>query len=113
MKKIIAIAVFGIFHSLTAHAASNVGQCVFPKAVPGKGGALKFKKPISIYSTADKNSAQTTLTAFSTFSIAKESNGLVQLIEVPGFDTPNPRAGKSIGWAKLSDFDFQDLRNCN
>lgn len=113
MKKLIAVTFFGLFHLLSAHAASNVGQCVFPKVKVAKNGNLQFKKPISIYNAPDVKSNATNLTSFSAFSVAKESNGLVQLTEVPGTDGSNPRAGKPVGWAKLSDFDFQELRNCN
>jgi hypothetical protein len=74
---------------------------------------MKFKKPIPIYSAADVKSASAILTKFDGFKVAGQSNGLVQLVEVPGADGSNANAGKTIGWAKLSDFDFQELRNCN
>jgi hypothetical protein len=113
MKRLLLVGLIGFFHSIPATAASNVGQCVFPKYDIQKNGNLKFKKPVPIYSAADVKSSSTTLTTLTAYSIAKESNGLVQLVEVPGTDGSNPRAGKAIGWAKLSDFSFQELRNCN
>ena len=112
MKKILTTAALSLVSALSAH-AGNVGQCVFPKTTIQKNGNLQFKKPIAVYSAPDLKSNQTILKELSTFSIAKETNGLVQLVEVPGFDSSNPRAGKSVGWAKLSDFISQDLRNCN
>jgi len=112
MKKLCALAALSLL-SINALAAGNVGQCVFPKYEIQKNGNMKFKKPIPIYSAADMKSASTTLTKFDGFKVAKQSNGLVQLVEVPGADGSNPNAGKPIGWAKLSDFDFQELRNCN
>lgn len=113
MKKLIAVTILGLFNVLNAYAASNIGQCVFPKVKVAKNGNLQFKKPISIYGAPDTNSTKSTLTALTAFSVAKETNGLVQLVEVGGADGSNARAGKSIGWAKLSDFDFQEPRNCN
>ncbi|MDR6739144.1 hypothetical protein J2X56_001130 [Herbaspirillum sp. 1173] len=112
MKKILTTAALSLVNALPAH-AGNVGQCVFPKTTIQKNGNLQFKKPIAVYSAPDLKSNQSTLTALTAFSVAKESNGLAQLVEVPGFDGSNPRAGKAIGWVKLSDFDFQELRNCN
>ncbi|CAB5314372.1 hypothetical protein IST453_05338 [Burkholderia multivorans] len=50
------------------------------------------------------------------FALAAEAPAcFVKLATVPNYDLPNPdsAAGKVIGWAKLSDFDFQELRNCN
>ena len=44
------------------------------------------------------------------FTIKAESNGFVQLETVPGI---SDQPAKIIGWAKLTDFRFQDLRNCN
>jgi hypothetical protein len=32
---------------------------------------------------------------------------------MPGFGDDNPAPGRVIGWSKLPDFDFQDLRNGN
>lgn len=113
MKKIIAVLILSFSYMLSAQAASNIGQCVFPKVKVAKNGNLQFKKPISIYSAPDINSSKSTLTTLTGFSVAKEANDLVQLVEVAGADGSNARAGKSIGWAKLSDFDFQELRNCN
>lgn len=112
MKKLFTTAALSLL-SFNVLAASNVGQCVFPKYEIQKNGNMKFKKPIPIYGTADVKSASTTLTKFDGFKVIKQENGLVKLAEVPGADGSNPNAGKSIGWAKLSDFDFQELRNCN
>lgn len=113
MKRLLLVGLIGILHSIPATAASNVGQCVFPKYDIQKNGSLKFKKPVPIYSAADVKSSSSILATLTAYSIARESNGLVQLVEVPGIDGSNPRAGKAIGWAKLSDFIFQELRNCN
>lgn len=112
MKKLFALAALSLL-SFNTFAAGIVGQCLFPKYEIQKNGNMKFKKPIQIYSAADIKSSSTTLTKLDGFKVAKQANGLVQLIEVPGADGSNPKAGKPIGWAKLSDFDFQELRNCN
>ena len=90
-------------------AASNVGQCVYPKSKPGKGGRLEFIKPIYISPTPAPSEKQV-LTTFDAFTIKAEANGFVQLATVPGVeDAPI----KTIGWVKLSDFKIIDLRNCN
>ncbi|MDN7942217.1 hypothetical protein QZM76_28655 [Burkholderia multivorans] len=57
-----------------------------------------------------------TLTTLAAFSLKAEApGGFGKLVTVPNSDLPNPDsvAGKVIGWAKLSDFDFQELHNCN
>ncbi len=113
MKKLIAVVLFGLLNALGAHAAGNVGQCVFPDTKTAKNGNLEFKKPIYIYATPSLTSDKVQLKVFNTYTVAKETNGFIQLQEVPGFDGTNPNAGKLIGWTKLSDFRFQDLRNCN
>ena len=112
MQKLFATATLALL-SLNSFAANSVGQCVFPKYEIQKNGNMKLKKPIPIYNTADVKSASTPLTKLDGFKVIKQSNGLVQLAEVPGADGSNPNAGKPIGWAKISDFDFQELRNCN
>ncbi|QNB06073.1 hypothetical protein G5S34_04305 [Herbaspirillum frisingense] len=112
MKQLFATAALALL-SLNSFAANSVGQCVFPKYEIQKNGNMKLKKAIPIYSAADVKSASSLLTKLDGFKVINQANGLVQLAEVPGADGSNPNAGKSIGWAKLSDFDFQELRNCN
>lgn len=111
--KLLLTGIVIAFASVTSAYAGNVGQCVFPKVKVAKNGNLQFKKPIFIYSAPDTSSTKSTLTTLTGFSVTKETNSLVQLVEVAGVDGSNTRAGKPIGWAKLSDFDFQELRNCN
>lgn len=114
MKKLIVVAVIGLLTTFTASAAGHVGQCVYPKTKVAKNGALEFKKPIYIVSTPNATDAQP-LKSLSSFTIKAEANGYIQLATVPDYDKPDPGkyAGQAIGWAKLSDFKFQDLRNCN
>ncbi len=114
MKKIFIIAAIGICSAINANAAGHVGQCVFPKTKPAKNGKLEFKKPIQIY-TAPNSTESQPLKTFSSFIIKAETNGFVQLVTVPDYDKPEPEksADKVVGWVKLSDFEFQDLRNCN
>ncbi|NKA72380.1 hypothetical protein GO285_01252 [Ralstonia solanacearum] len=56
------------------------------------------------------------LTSPATFTVTADApGGYVRLATIPDYDLPNPQsaAGKVVGWAKLTDFRFQDLRNCN
>ncbi|MFZ6641786.1 hypothetical protein ACO0LL_18755 [Undibacterium sp. TC4M20W] len=115
MKKIIiTIAAISFFSSLNVYAAGHVGQCVAPKTKPGKNGRLEFKKPIFLLSSP-KSTDQQELKTFSSFTIKAEADGYIQLVTVPDYEKPDPEksAGKVVGWAKLSDFEFQDMRNCN
>ncbi|PRH40730.1 hypothetical protein C6T65_19315 [Burkholderia vietnamiensis] len=116
MKKLTVALSAGLFLSLSAHAASHVGQCVFPKTKVGAGGRLVMTHPIYVFAGPSTSAPKHALTSLAAFTIKADApGGLVQLVTVPDNDLPNPDsvAGKVIGWAKLSDFDFQELRNCN
>ena len=113
MKKFLTAISLTLVSVASAHAASNVGQCVFPDTKTAKNGALEFKKPIYLYAIPSETVDKTLLTSLTAYTVTKESNGYIQLKETPGFAGENPHAGKIRGWAKLSDFRFQDLRNCN
>ena len=113
MKKFLTAISLALITVASAHAASNVGQCVFPNSKTAKNGGLEFKKPVYIYAMPSETADKTQLTSLTAYTIAKESNSFIQLKETPGFADVNPNAGKIRGWAKLSDFRFQDLRNCN
>lgn len=93
----------------------NVGQCLYPKSRSGADGKLEFIKPIAIVDDPFNPSSQSQLQEFVSFTIGAEaSNGKVQLVAVPGWDSPpNPNAGQPIGWADIDDFEFQAFRNCN
>ncbi|MGE5621524.1 MAG: hypothetical protein ACM3VY_00715 [Candidatus Bathyarchaeota archaeon] len=114
MKKALAIALCGVLTSVAAQAAGNVGQCVFPKTKMAKNGNLEFKQPIYLSNSPD-GADKHLLTSLAGFTIKAERGGYVQLATVSDFSQPDPdkEAGKIVGWAKLSDFRFQDLRNCN
>ncbi|WP_031430823.1 hypothetical protein [Methylomicrobium agile] len=113
--KSFATTVLGLLFSFSAIAAGNIGQCVYPKTTQAKDGSLKFKNTVYIFRNPNSRSDKVALTTFEAFTIGAEAKGgFIQLIATPGWDTPpNENAGKLIGWAKLSDFDFQELRNCN
>ncbi|ALV54772.1 MULTISPECIES: hypothetical protein [Burkholderia] len=117
MKKSLAALSATLVLSLpAAHAANNVGQCVYPKTKVGANGNLVFRHPIYVLDAPNATAPKRALTAFAAFTVKAEApGGFVQLVTVPNYDLPNPDsvAGKVIGWAKLSDFDFQELRNCN
>ncbi|MCL2658222.1 MAG: hypothetical protein FWD62_12580 [Betaproteobacteria bacterium] len=96
--------------------SKNVGQCVYPKTKFGANGRLVYTRTIYIFDNPSASAPKHEMTAFSSFSIKAEADGgFVQLVTVPDYDLPNPDsvAGKVVGWVKLSDFDFQALRNCN
>ncbi len=114
MKKLLLLVALATLGPAAASAASNVGQCVYPKTVSAKDGSLTFKQPILIFSQPDAQAGKTELKTFSAFSIGAEANGFVQLLTVPDYDAADADrdAGKVFGWAKLKDFDFQALRNC-
>lgn len=116
MKKAFLVFAFAIFSATNgaAHAANNVGQCVYPKTKPAQKGRLEFKNPVHIYKTPNSTEYQV-LKDLISFTIKAESNGFIQLVTVPDYDLADPdkAAGKVVGWAKLSDFKLQDLRNCN
>ncbi|MCA8245565.1 hypothetical protein LGN12_00130 [Burkholderia multivorans] len=87
-----------------------------PETKVGANRNLVYKHPIYVLETPNPAASKHALTAFAAFSIKADApGGFVQLVTVPNYDLPNPDsvAGKVIGWAKLSDFDFQELRNCN
>lgn len=113
MKKLIAAISLCFLGIASAYAASNVGQCVFPQTKTTKNGNLQFKKPVYIYASPAEASDKVQLKSMTGYTVANESGGFIQLKEVAGFGDDNPNAGKILGWAKLSDFRFQELRNCN
>ncbi|WGS43424.1 hypothetical protein LFL97_07835 [Burkholderia sp. JSH-S8] len=116
MKKSLVVLSASLVLSLPAHAANHVGQCVFPKTKVGANGNLVLKRPIYVLDAPNAAAPKRTLTTLSAFTVKADApGGFVQLASVPNYDLPNPDsvAGKIIGWAKLSDFDRQDLRNCN
>jgi hypothetical protein len=112
MKKLIIIAAVGMLSSLSASAASTVGQCVYPQTKPAKNG-LQFKNPVYIYASPAESAEKVLLKSLDGFTVTKESNGFIQLKVTAGFGEENPDAGKILGWAKRSDFRLQELRNCN
>lgn len=118
MKTTIAVMaiVIGFACSTTASAANHIGQCVFPKTKAGAGGRLVMKSQIILADAPNNSASKRALTSMEAFTIkAQAPGGYVQLVTVSDYDKPNPNqnAGRIVGWAKLSDFDFQDQRNCN
>jgi len=115
MKKFFTVLAFTMTVAANVSAASLVGQCVGPKTKVAKNGYLEFQHPVYLYSAPDASSNKVLLKfAASAFSIAKESNGFIQLKGVMGGDVePDPDTGKILGWGLRSDFVFQALRNCN
>ncbi len=116
MQKLIVTLSIGLFLSLSAHAAGHVGQCVFPKTKVGAGGRLVLTRPVYVFDGPNASAPKHALASLSAFTVKADApGGFVQLATVPNYDLPNPdsAASKVIGWAKLSDFDQQDLRNCN
>lgn len=115
MKKIISILAICLVPALSAQADSNVGQCVMPKTKIAKDHRLEFKQPVYLFGSPSADANKQLMSTLATFSIRAEKNGFIQLVTVPDYDLPDPQkaAGKVIGWAKLSDFQFQELRNCN
>lgn len=100
----------------TALAAGHVGQCVFPKTKTGPGGRLVLPHPIDIFEAPSSTAGKRKLTSPATFTVTADApGGYIRLATIPDYDLPNPQsaAGKVVGWAKLADFRFQDLRNCN
>jgi hypothetical protein len=85
----------------------------YPKTNIAKNGHLEFKKPVYIFNSPDAASAKQLLSKLSGFTIKGEAKGFVQLAAVPDSNDATPTPSHVIGWAKLSDFSFQDLRNCN
>lgn len=112
--KTICAGIAGLIISVSAMAADNVGQCIYPKTKPAKNGRLAFQKPVYIFATPDAKEGQL-LKTFESFKVGSQQGALVQLLSVPDYDKPNPDqdAGKVVGWAKLADFTMQELRNCN
>lgn len=100
--------------SPSAHATDLVGQCIFPQTKIAKSGRMEFVKPVVILSSPQAKQGEA-MKLMSTFKIGAEEGGMVQLVSVPDYDKPDPGqyAGKVVGWAKLSDFVFQEPRNCN
>ncbi|WP_353630738.1 hypothetical protein AADG64_23865 [Achromobacter xylosoxidans] len=118
MKSLIAVITISgaVLMTFPVQAASYVGQCVFPKTETTKAGMMKLKRPVFIYASPDESSSKQSLQALMAFSVkAAAKGGYIQLVTVPDYDLANPDsvAGKVIGWAKSSDFDLQDLRNCD
>ncbi|KWA13933.1 hypothetical protein [Burkholderia territorii] len=116
MKKSLVVLSASLVLSVSAHAANHVGQCVFPKTKVGANGNLVLKRPFYVLDAPNAAAPKRTLTTLSAFTIKADApGGFVQLVTVPNYDLPNPDsvAGKIIGWAKWSDLQLQDLRNCN
>lgn len=116
MKKLIVALSIGLALSLSAHAASHVGQCVFPKTKTGANGNLVLVHPIYVFDSPSASASKRALTSLSAFTVKADApGGFVQLVTVPDYSLANPDsvAGKVIGWVKRSDFQPQDLRNCN
>ncbi|WP_137009480.1 hypothetical protein [Aquitalea aquatilis] len=107
MKHTLIIAALLAAASSTAFAAkAGVGNCIYPK----HDNTVVYEQP---------NTAPTTrmnkvgLFAFTVKAVAP--GGWVRLETVPNYSLPNPDAGAGqfAGWAKMTDFIQQDLRNCN
>ena len=115
MKKLILALALSTLGSSMAFAASNIGQCVYPKNTVGPDGNLQFKQQIVILSQPDGEGTKSVLKTFSSFTVGAEANGFIQLVTTPDYDSsePDQGAGKIFGWAKLKDFDSVPLRNCN
>jgi len=115
MKKLILALALSTLGSSMAFAASNIGQCVYPKNTVGPDGNLQFKQQIVILSQPDGEGTNSLLKTFSSFTVGAEANGYIQLVTTPDYDLPEPdqAAGKIFGWAKLKDFDSVPPRNCN
>jgi hypothetical protein len=116
MKRTVLVAMVTLLGSLNAFGTTHVGQCVFPKTRTASSGDLSFLHPIYISDEPNSTSAKHLLTALSTFLIKSEAHGgYIFLLTVPDYRQTSPDSGANrlIGWAKLSDFRFQDLRNCN
>lgn len=96
-------------------ATSNIGQCIYPKTTQAEDGKLMAAHAIYIYKEPNDLGEKSLLEGLAAFNIGAEtSKGFVQLIATPGWGEPqNPDAGKVVGWAKLDEFEFQALRNCN
>jgi hypothetical protein len=109
MKKYVLALLISVATSLAANAADDIGQCVMPKTNIAKNGNLVFKKPVFIFDAPGVSGGGIRLTDFSSYTIKAEARGYIQLA-IADFDSPDH--GKIIGWAKLSDFEFQALRNC-
>lgn len=84
--------------------AGHVGQCVFPKTLVAKNGRLEFRNPILLLASPKSKEGEP-LTALTAFKIQGEDGPFIQLADKD--------SGKPLGWSKFSDFDLQDLRNCN
>ncbi|RQP34194.1 hypothetical protein [Burkholderia ubonensis] len=116
MKKSLVVLSTAFVLSLSAHAANHVSQCVYPKTKVGANGQLVLKHPVYVLDAPSAAAPKRTLTTLSAFTVKADApGGFVRFATVPNYDLPNPEsaADKVIGWAKLSDFDLQDLRNCN
>lgn len=115
MKKTLIIAAACLLHTFSANAAGKVGQCVYPNTKPAKNSGIQFKNPVYLFNAPSASETKQLLTSLTSFSIKAEKNGFIQLVTVPDYSAPDPdkTAGKIVGWAKLADFQMQDLRNCN
>src|SRR5262249_24356393 len=115
MKSTLFALALSILFAAPSYAEDHRGQCVFPQTVKTTTGRLAFKRPINIFASPKHASAKKRLATFASFKVGAETkDGYIQLIATPGWDAPpNKEAGKIVGWARLADFVFQDLRNCH
>jgi hypothetical protein len=116
MKRIMILPTATLLCSLNAFGTTHVGQCVFPKTRTVSSGDLSFRHPIYVSDAPDSTGAKHLLIALSTFLIKSEAHGgYIFLVTIPDYGQTSPYSGadKPVGWAKLSDFRLQDLRNCN
>lgn len=89
-----------------AHAASMVGQCVYPNIEP-------FKINVYVYAVGDELSE--THINYRSYSVGMETNGRVGLWTVPDYskESPYEYAGFFVGWVEKTQMDLQALRNCS
>ena len=82
----------------------NIGQCVYPKTNIAKNGYLELRQPV-LLRAAPKAKEGAPLKSLTAFKVLGEDGPFIQIADK---DT-----GKILGWTEFSNFEVQDLRNCN
>lgn len=112
-------AILALFITAPSHAATKnyVGQCVVVKTAIVKKQPVTLGHPILVANATDADSIGKPLNSYRPFSVKAQIGERIQLVTSPNYELPdtdpNSEGGQVIGWVKLTEMEFQDLRNCN
>lgn len=107
MKTFLAILFAYVLTAWTdVHAATMVGQCVYPNLEPFK---------ISVYQQSNTQDLADGVIHYDSYTVGLQNGSRIALWTVPDYRQSNPyeRAGTFVGWVDKAQFDIQERRNCS